>query len=100
MSGLADSSVNRAIRIVRPASSFSIRPDTWELCGHGNDRSDDHTATPQNELVWGIIKLKPRLARFKSGWNRVTGSSLTNVPSYRLLADVEIEVPGVGPVVG
>lgn len=29
--------------------------------------------------------------------NRVT---LTNVPSFRLLADVEIEVPGVGPVVG
>ena len=34
--------------------------------------------------------------RLESG-NRV---SLTNVPSYRLLADVEIEVPGVGPVVG
>lgn len=29
--------------------------------------------------------------------NRVT---LTNVPSYRLLSDVEINVPGVGPVVG
>ena len=29
--------------------------------------------------------------------NRVT---LTNVPSYRLRADVEIEVPGFGPVIG
>ena len=34
--------------------------------------------------------------RLEAG-NRVT---LTNVPSYRLLADVEIDVPGVGPVIG